>query len=50
MVLGAGFFSGRTVWGWFASAKERMLRQLSDRIASVVDGNTRPRLPPRSED
>lgn len=51
LVLGAGLVAGRTMWGWFAAAKERMLRQLADRLAAIVEDNAEPRaLPPRSED
>jgi hypothetical protein len=32
LVLGSAFFVGRTLWNWFAAAKERTLRRLTDPV------------------
>ena len=49
LVLGAAFFVGRTVWNWYAAAKERTLRRLAARIADFAENAPRA-LPPAPDD
>ena len=52
VVFGAAFFTGRTVWGWFARIKQRKLRRMAERSVELIEEAPEPKrlLPPRGAD